>query len=121
MAAGFQEVHDGDITLHILSTGTREALDAWLAAYIRFIQTHDDPFRLLIDFSSPDVGFSPYIRQTGQKVIHLSMYRQGRIAVILETAWGKQLVRLMLVTYRNIQVEYKIFDRREEALKWLRE
>ncbi len=121
MAAGFQETHDGDITLHILSTGTREAIDAWLEAYIRFIQTHDDPFRLLIDFSSPNVGFSPYIRQTGQKVIHLSMYRQGRIAVILETAWGKQLVRLMLVAYRNIQVEYKIFDRREEALRWLRE
>lgn len=118
---GFTEQHEGDIPLFILSTGTRESIDAWFEAYQRFLETHDDPFRILMDFSSPEVGFSPYIRHTGQKVIHLSMNRHGRIAVILATVWGKQLVRLLLVAYRDLQVEYKIFDTREAALKWLRE
>ncbi len=117
----FTEEHQGDITLHILSKGTREAIDAWFDAYQRFLQTHDDPFRILMDFSSPEVGFSPYIRHTGQKVIHLSMDRRGRVAVILATTWGRQLVRLLLVAYRDLQVEYKIFDDRNAALKWLRE
>lgn len=117
----FTEQQQGLITLHILSKGRRESIDAWFDAYQRFLETHDDPFCLLLDFSSPEVGFSPYIRRVGQKVIHLSMNRRGRVAVILATPWGKQLVRLLLVTYRDLQVEYRIFDNREAALKWLQE
>ncbi len=104
---------------------TREAVDAWIAAFKIELAAcpPERPFLVLIDFSSREAGMSPYSRQRGQDLINEvnAMHRDGAVALITPRSIVGQAVQMFFRLQRRSTMPTQVFFHREDGLKWLKE
>jgi hypothetical protein len=109
------------ITIYTLDDVSQQTIDAWYEDYMMLLQEcpHQECFYVLMDVSHPSIGLTPYLREKASQLINEHGHRQGYMAMVLESVWYTQLVRLFFVSHRRKVLRVNYFLNREEAMAWL--
>jgi hypothetical protein len=122
MSLDFQADSEGKIWVFTMRTSTREAADIWAAHYrlaLKEAQEEGRPFYIICDFSSPNVGMTPYLRQRGSEILQITKPLAGYLAIVLATNFGKTAITLFLRAGGKYRFEWRNFSTPEQALAWM--
>lgn len=113
---------EGKIWVLTMGASTREASDIWAQqcwAMMAEAESEGRPFYLICDFSSPDVGMTPYLRQQALEVLQVMAGREGYLALVVSTSFGRVALTLFLRTRIKHHFQWQIFNTPEQALPWV--
>jgi hypothetical protein len=110
------QTNDG-IFIQVLKVGDRNTIDEWIAHFDRVAE--NPPLRVVIDFSSDDVGFSPYLSQQVNGLFGRHGDKPGHVGIVVATSFGRQMAKLVL-NRRRYQFEVRIVKSHDDALNWIR-
>jgi len=111
---------DGKALLIKIHKSTRGAVDILFDTVLQDIESRpiDQPFYILVDFSSEAVGLTPYMRQRAHETLMKIRQRKGYFAFIFATLFGSTMSSIIMRTYRSAHT-FKIFRNQVEAREWL--
>jgi hypothetical protein len=116
------ETIDG-IVIYTFTNSSESAVDAWGAAVAKVIDDIplDQPFRVLMDVSSPQVSFSRPARNMSQQIFTRYRSRKGRFAFLFSSKTAPHYARIFFASLGRLQFQLQFFSSREKALHWLRD
>jgi hypothetical protein len=114
---------EGDVTVHVFTDSSNQAVDMWVAELACHIEMTPPelPFRVLLDVSAKQVSFTLYARQKSLYVFSQYQQRHGRIAFLLSAKVAPYYARIFFAALGKIAFERAYFSDRAKALAWLRE
>lgn len=120
-------IHDRQIAI-IKTAGDmrRRAVDAWAKLLIDTIASWDvdKPICVIHDLTSPNQGFSPYVRQQSEAVFdHIPHDRPVFSAVVLPDTFINRIIGFYLRTRRNKHDNHtlRVFTDVQTSIDWLTE
>ena len=122
----FEWVNEGRIIVLKLATVARDALDTYAEEYIRLlnVSTKAQHFLAIVDTTSSDVSFTPYVRQKiNEMEAAVASDMPGRLALLMQDSVKSQVFKLIMRAFnmpqRRKKLERKVFVNYEEAMTWL--
>jgi hypothetical protein len=111
------------IIIYTFINSSEAAIDAWGAALAQVIEDTppEQPFRVLMDVSSPQVSFSRHARQMSQQIFTRYRSRKGRMAFLFSSKTAPHYARIFFASLGRLQFQLQFFSNREKALLWLHE
>lgn len=120
-------VHEGRIAI-IKTAGDmrRRAVDAWAQLLIDTIAKWDDeqPICVIHELTSPNQGFSPYVRQQSETVFdHIPHDRPVFSAVVLPDTFINRIIGFYLRTRHNTHDNHtvRVFTDVQMSIEWMME
>ena len=112
-----------DIIIYTFTNSSESAISAWGTAVAQVIEDTppDQPFRVLMDVSSPQVSFSRPARSTSQQIFTRYRSRKGRMAFLFSSKTAPHYARIFFASLGKLQFQLQFFSNREKSIHWLHE
>jgi hypothetical protein len=123
MTDGFHAEQIDGIALHTFTDHAEESVDIWADTLAQWIDSMppEQPFRVLLDVSVPQVSFTRYARQKSLDIFSRFRHRQGRFAFLFSSRTAPFYARIFLASLGRLEFQIGYFHERDTALSWLRE